>query len=48
MSELRLLCDDLAIIHGGKLYFQGTTEQFETEMKSDSYEDEFVRLVGGA
>ena len=43
MSELRLLCDDLAIIHGGKLYFQGTTEQFETEMKSDSYEDEFVR-----
>ena len=48
MSEVRLLCDDLAIIHGGKLYFQGTTEQFETEMKSDSYEDEFVRLVGGA
>tara|TARA_Y100000590_G_scaffold468837_1_gene653390 strand:- start:5670 stop:6440 length:771 start_codon:yes stop_codon:yes gene_type:complete len=48
MSELRLLCDDLAIIHGGKLYFQGTTEQFEAEMKSDSYEDEFVRLVGGA
>ena len=48
MAEVRLLCDDLAIIHSGKLYFHGTKEQFESQMQADSYEDEFVRLVGEA
>ena len=48
MAEVKLLCDDLAIIHGGKLYFQGTTEKFESQMQAGSYEDEFVRLVGEA
>ncbi len=45
MAEVKLLCDDLAIIHGGKLYFQGTKEKFESQIQAGSYEDEFVRLV---
>ncbi|MDH5643085.1 MAG: ATP-binding cassette domain-containing protein [Gemmatimonadota bacterium] len=46
MSEVQLLCDDIAIIHRGKLYFNGSREEFESGMTHDSYEDEFIHLVG--
>ena len=45
MSEVKLLCDDLAIIHEGRLYFNGSRDQFENQMTESTYEDEFVRLV---
>ncbi len=45
MGELRLLCDDLAIIHKGKLFFNGTYRQFEDQMQADSLEEEFIRLT---
>ena len=45
-GELKLLCDDLAIIHKGKIYFNGTYAEFEEKMQADSLEDEFIRLVG--
>ena len=45
-GELKLLCDDLAIIHKGRIYFNGTYAEFEEKMQADSLEDEFIRLVG--
>ena len=45
-GELKLLCDDLAIIHNGRIYYQGTYELFEKNMKADTLEEEFIRLVG--
>ena len=48
MSEVQLLCDDIAIIHNGKLYFLGTRQEFESQMTHSTYEDEFIHLVGAA
>ena len=45
LGEVRALCDDIAIIHKGKLFFNDTFEEFKRQMKSESLEDEFVRLV---
>ena len=45
-GELKLLCDDLAIIHKGEIYYNGTYAEFEEKMQADSLEDEFIRLVG--
>jgi len=46
LGEIRSLCDDLAIIHKGKLYFNGTYEEFESQMQAETLDDEFIRLVG--
>ncbi len=46
MGEVQQLCDDLAIIHKGRLYFSGTYKEFEDQMKTDTLEDEFIRLTG--
>ena len=48
MGEVKLLCDDIAIIHNGRLFFCGSRTDFETQMTHDSYEDEFIHLVGAA
>ncbi|MEE9168031.1 MAG: ATP-binding cassette domain-containing protein [Candidatus Neomarinimicrobiota bacterium] len=48
MGEVKLLCDDVAIIHRGKLYFRGTLEKFESDMTQPTFEDEFIHLVGEA
>jgi sodium transport system ATP-binding protein len=48
MGEVKLLCDDIAIIHKGRLYFNGTKEEFESQMTQETYEDEFIHLVGEA
>ena len=48
MGEVKLLCDDIAIIHDGSLFFYGSRTEFEAQMTHDSYEDEFVHLVGAA
>jgi len=45
MGEVNLLSDDLAIIHNGKLAYQGTYKEFQSQMKSDSMEEEFIRLL---
>ena len=47
MDEVKLLCDDIGIIHNGKMFFDGTLSNFEKKMIKDSFEDEFVHLVGG-
>ncbi len=48
MGEVKLLCDDIAIIHKGRLYFLGTLEEFEARMTHATFEDEFIHLVGEA
>lgn len=47
MGEVSLISDDLAVIHNGKLLFNDSYENFLSQMKTKSIEDEFVRLVGG-
>lgn len=47
MSEVDLLCDDLAIIHQGKLLYQNTMEHFKSNMQTDSLTHEFIRVVKG-
>jgi sodium transport system ATP-binding protein len=45
MSEVDLLCDDLAIIHKGKILYNDTMEHFRRHMKGQSLTDEFIRIV---
>jgi sodium transport system ATP-binding protein len=45
MSEVDLLCDDLAIIHKGGLLFSGTMEEFRQNMQADSITGEFIRII---
>jgi len=45
MSEVDLLCDDIAIIHKGKLLFSDTMENFRNNMQSDNLTAEFIRIV---
>jgi sodium transport system ATP-binding protein len=46
MSEVSLLCDDLAIIHKGRLCFNAPYKEFHDNMKTGSLEEEFIRIVG--
>jgi len=48
MGEVSLLSDDLAIIHKGRLIFNGSYKDFQSQMQTASVEDEFVRLVEAA
>lgn len=45
MSEVDLLCDDLAIVHKGKLLFNGTMTDFKTGMQAENLTSEFIRIV---
>jgi sodium transport system ATP-binding protein len=45
MGEVSQLSDDLAIIHKGELLYNGTYEEFTAQMRADSLEDEFIRVV---
>lgn len=46
MSEVSLLSDDVAIIHKGKLCYNGSYQDFVNQMQSKSLENEFIRLTG--
>jgi sodium transport system ATP-binding protein len=45
MGEVSLLSDDLAIIHRGRLLYNGGYDAFIREMQAKSLEDEFIRRV---
>lgn len=45
MSEVDLLCDDLAIVHQGNLLFNGTMSEFKSSMQADNLTAEFIRIV---
>ncbi len=48
MGEVDQLCDDLALIHRGRLLYDGTYDAFKHEMQAPSFEDEFVRRIEAA
>jgi sodium transport system ATP-binding protein len=45
MSEVDLLCDDLAIIHQGKIKHQGSMSDFRNQMVENNLTAEFIRIV---
>lgn len=45
MSEVDLLCDDLAIINKGKLLYNDSMDNFRANMQADSLTGEFIRIV---
>ena len=45
MSEVDLLCDDLAIIHKGKLCYASTMNEFRKQMQSENLTKEFIRII---
>ncbi len=48
MSEVDLLCDDLAIIHQGRLQFNDTMDNFRANMQAANLTAEFIRIVEAA
>ena len=45
MSEVDLLCDDLAIVHKGKLLFNDSMEVFRNQMTTENLTSEFIKIV---
>lgn len=45
MSEVDLLCDDLAIINKGSIIYNDTFENFKAEMKAKNLTQEFINRV---
>ena len=45
MSEVDLLCDDLAIISKGSIIFNDSFDNFKKEMKADNLTQEFINRV---
>ena len=45
MSEVDLLCDDLAIISKGSIIYNDTFENFKKEMKANNLTQEFINRV---
>ena len=48
MSEVSLLADDLAIVHGGKLIYSGTLAEFTAASGERSLEEAFVHRIEAA
>lgn len=48
MSEVDLLCDDLAIIHHGRLLYNGSMAEFRDNMHEKNLTAEFIRIVNQA
>lgn len=48
MSEVDLLCDDLAIIHNGKMLFDGTMDSFKNNMQAENLTAEFIRIINAS
>ena len=46
MGEVNQISDDIAIIYKGSLYFNGGLDQFKSEMTHETFEDEFIHMVG--
>ncbi len=45
MSEVTMLADDLAIVHGGRLIYSGTFAEFTAASGSQSVEEAFVHRI---
>jgi len=45
MSEVDLLCDELAIVHKGQLKYNGPMSDFRQNMEASNLTEEFIRIV---
>jgi sodium transport system ATP-binding protein len=45
MTEVDLLCDDLAIIAKGKVVYRDSMNNFRSQMQADTLTGEFIRIV---
>jgi len=45
MGEVALLSDDMALIYKGKLLFNGAYRDFQSGMREESLEEEFIKLI---
>ena len=45
MGEVDLLCDDITIIHKGKVLFNDTMEAFRAQQQAPNLTAEFIRIV---
>jgi sodium transport system ATP-binding protein len=45
MSEVELLCDDLAIINKGKIVYQNSFETFKADNPHQSLTERFIEIV---
>lgn len=48
MSEVDLLCDDMTIIHKGKVLFNDTMQSFRENMQTPNLTAEFIRVVNNS
>ncbi|MCH2233539.1 MAG: ATP-binding cassette domain-containing protein [Crocinitomicaceae bacterium] len=48
MTEVDLLCDDLAIINKGNLVYKGSMDEFRSQMQAETLTAEFIRIVNQA
>ena len=48
MGEVSLLCDDVALMHAGRLLYNGTYADFAQAMEAPTLEDEFIRRIEAA
>tara|TARA_B100001250_G_C19712864_1_gene750017 strand:- start:857 stop:1267 length:411 start_codon:yes stop_codon:yes gene_type:complete len=46
MGEVNQLCDDIAIIYKGKIFYNDTMDKFKSEMTKSTFEEEFIFRVG--
>ena len=45
MSEVDLLCDDLAIVHKGKIVHEGKMDAFRANMQAATITEEFIQII---
>jgi len=48
MGEVNQVCNDIAIIYKGKLFYNDTLDKFKSEMTQPTFEEEFIYRVGEA
>jgi sodium transport system ATP-binding protein len=48
MGEVSLLCDDVALMHAGRLLYNGAYADFAQAMEAPTLEDEFIRRIEAA
>lgn len=46
MREAERICDEIAIIHKGKIFAQGTVDSLKKVAEEEEFEDAFVKIIG--
>ena len=48
MEEVQSLADDIGVIYNGKIIFCDSKENFESQMESNSYDDNLIKMISSA